>query len=42
MNYDRASEYSSFTENVAINEKFIDSSGDADYLKKQIFYDCGV
>ena len=42
MNYDRASEYASFTENVAINEKFIDSSGDADYLKKQIFYDCGV
>ena len=38
MNYDRASEYASFTENVAINEKFIDSSGDADYLKKQIFY----
>lgn len=42
MNYDRASEYASFTENVAINEKFIDSSGDPDYLKKQTFYDCGV
>lgn len=42
MNYDRASEYASFTENVAINEKFIDSSGDSDYLKKQTFYDCGV
>ena len=42
MNYDRASEYASFTENVAINEKFIDSSNDANYLKKQTFYDCGV
>lgn len=42
MNYDRASEYNSFAENVAINEKFIDASGDPDYLKKQTFYDCGV
>ena len=38
MNYDRASEYASFTENVAINEKFIDSSGDTDYLKKDEQY----
>lgn len=42
MNYDRASEYDSFAENVAINEKFIDSTGDMNYLKKQTFYDCGV
>lgn len=42
MNYDRASQHASFIENVAINEKFIDSSGDPDYLKKQTFYDCGV
>ena len=45
MNYDRASKYSSMAENIAINEKFISATEDQntiDYLKSQIFYDCGV
>ena len=45
MNYDRASKYSSMAENIAINEKFISANNDQntiDYLKSQIFYDCGV
>ena len=45
MNYDRATAYSSMTENIAINEKFISANSDQDtieYLKQQIFYDCGV
>lgn len=44
INYDRASQYQSFVENIAINEKFIDKEFDntVDYLKKQIYYDCCV
>lgn len=43
INYDRASQYESMIENIAINEKFIESQGDtAEYLKTQIYYDCGV
>lgn len=43
VGYDRASQYKTFVENVAINEKYIDISGDTDtYLRKMIFYDCGV
>ena len=43
INYDRASQYESMIENIAINEKFIESQGDtAEYLKSQIYYDCGV
>lgn len=44
INYDRASQYRSFVENVAINEKFIDNSisDTVEYLKSQIYYDCCV
>jgi len=43
INYDRASQYQSMIENIAINEKFIESTGDTvEYLKSQIYYDCGV
>lgn len=43
INYDRASQYQSMIENVAINEKFIEYTGDTvTYLKSQIYYDCGV
>ena len=45
MNYDRATAYSSMSENIAINEKFISAKENLDtidYLKQQIFYDCGV
>lgn len=43
INYDRASQYQSMIENVAINEKFIESTGDTvNYLKSQIYYDCAV
>lgn len=43
INYDRASQYQSMIENVAINEKFIENTGDTvAYLKSQIYYDCGV
>lgn len=43
ISYEKASQYRNFVENVAINEKFIDESGDtATYLKSQIYYDCAV
>lgn len=43
VNYDRASQYQSMIENVAINEKFIELTGDTvEYLKSQIYYDCAV
>lgn len=43
INYDRASQYQSMIENVAINEKFIEATGDTvKYLKSQIYYDCCV
>lgn len=43
INYERASQYQSMVENIAINEKFIDNSGDTvNYLQKQTYYDCGV
>lgn len=43
INYERASQYQSMVENIAINEKFIDNSGDTMlYLQKQTYYDCGV
>lgn len=43
INYERASQYSSMVENVAINEKFINSNGDTiKYLEEQIYYDCVV
>jgi len=43
IGYDRASEYRSMVENVAINEKFISTSGDTiAYLKNQTYYDCAV
>ena len=43
INYDRASQYQSLVENVAINEKFIESTGNTmDYLKNQLYYDCVV
>lgn len=43
IGYDRASEYRSMVENVAINEKFISTSGDTiAYLKEQTYYDCAV
>lgn len=45
INYERASQYNSMVENVAINEKFINNVGDGDtleYLKNQIYYDCAV
>ena len=42
IGYERASQYASFVENVAINEKFIDTTDDSGtYLKQQIYYDCG-
>src|SRR5574344_360890 len=42
INYDRASQYKSFVENIAINEKFIDTVEDTQtYLKSLIYYDCG-
>lgn len=43
IGYDRASQYKTFVENVAINEKYIDTTGDTQtYLKSLIYYDCGV
>ena len=43
ISYEKASQYRNFIENVAINEKFINSTGDsATYLKTQIYYDCAV
>lgn len=43
INYDRASQYQSLVENIAINEKFIESTGNTmDYLKNQLYYDCVV
>ena len=43
IGYDRASEYRSMVENVAINEKFISTTGDTlAYLKSQTYYDCAV
>lgn len=43
IGYDRASESRSMVENVAINEKFISTSGDTlAYLKSQTYYDCAV
>lgn len=43
IGYDRASQYKTFVENVAINEKFIDTVEDTEtYLKSLIYYDCGV
>lgn len=43
ISYERASQYTTFVENVAINEKFIDISGDTlSYLRSTIYYDCGV
>ena len=43
INYDRASQYQSMIENIAINEKFIEATGDTvKYLKSQIYYDCCV
>lgn len=41
--YEEASKYSSFIENVAINEKFINTTEDtATYLADQIYYKCAV
>ena len=45
IGYDRASQYQSLVENIAINEKFINTTADPEegtigYLKTQIFYDC--
>lgn len=43
IGYDRASECRSMVENVAINEKFISTTGDTlAYLKAQTYYDCAV
>lgn len=43
ISYEKASQYRNFVENVAINEKFINETGDsATYLKTQIYYDCAV
>ena len=44
INYDRAAQYQSFIENVAINEKFIDNTNKdtLGYLRSQIYYDCCV
>lgn len=43
IGYDRASESRSMVENVAINEKFISTTGDTlAYLKSQTYYDCAV
>lgn len=43
ISYEKAAQYKNFVENVAINEKFINESGDtAAYLKNQIYYDCAV
>ena len=43
IGYDRASESRSMVENVAINEKFIYTTGDTlAYLKSQTYYDCAV
>ena len=43
ISYEKASQYRNFVENVAINEKFINETGDtATYLKNQIYYDCAV
>lgn len=43
ISYEKASQYKNFVENVAINEKFINETGDtATYLKNQIYYDCAV
>lgn len=43
ISYEKASQYRNFIENVAINEKFINSTRDsATYLKTQIYYDCAV
>ena len=43
IGYDRASECRSMVENVAINEKFISTTGDTlAYLKSQTYYDCAV
>lgn len=41
IGYDRASQYKSLVENIAINEKFINTTGDTlEYLKSQVYYDC--
>jgi hypothetical protein len=43
INYERASQYKSLVENVAINEKYITDSGDTvEYLKSLVYYDCAV
>lgn len=43
IGYDRASQYKSLIESIAINEKFIDATGNTqEYLKNQMFYDCAV
>lgn len=43
INYERASQYKSMIENVAINEKYINNTGNTiEYLKNQIYYDCAV
>lgn len=41
ISYEKASQYTSFIENVSINEKFISANEDTtEYLKKQIYYEC--
>lgn len=43
INYERASQYKSMVENVAINEKYINNTGSTiKYLQDQIYYDCAV
>ncbi len=43
ISYEKAAQYKNFIENVAINEKFINETGDtATYLKSQIYYDCAT
>lgn len=43
INYERASQYKSMVENIAINEKYISTTGNTkDYLENHIYYDCAV
>jgi len=42
INYERASQFSSFVTTVAINEKFIRTDNFEDYIENTTFYDCGV
>lgn len=43
LTYEEAAAYDSFISNVAINEKFIDSTQDQDaYLAAQTYYKCGT